>query len=86
MTVFYNGTDATSGIQGYQYALAGAGYSGTAAPIFHLFSGLTTAAHYVDIKAVDMASYRGAATISATASSVEAQSPISEDLPGSRSL
>ncbi len=43
VTVFYNGTDATSGIQGYQYALDGAGYSGTAAPIFHLFSGLSNA-------------------------------------------
>ncbi len=55
VTVFYNGTDATSGIQGYQYSLDGAGYSGTAAPIFHLFSGLSNALHYVNIKAVDKA-------------------------------
>ena len=55
VTVFWNGTDATSGINGYQYSLDGAGYSVTAAPIFHLFSGLTNGNHYVNIKALDKA-------------------------------
>ncbi len=55
VTVFWNGTDATSGIQGYQYALDSLSFSGTTAPIFHLFSGLSNGNHYVNIKALDKA-------------------------------
>ena len=55
VTVYWNGSDATAGIQGYQYSLDGAAFSGTAAPISHLFSSLLNGNHHVDIKAVDKA-------------------------------
>ncbi len=73
VTVFWNGSDATAGIQGYQYSLDGASFSGTTAPIFHLFSGLSDGSHYVDVKAVDLA---GRTTIKRVNFTVDTVAPV----------
>ena len=73
VTVFWNGSDATAGIQGYQYSLDGASFSGTTAPIFHLFSELSDGSHYVDVKAVDLA---GRTTIKRVNFTVDTVAPV----------
>ena len=56
VTVYWNGSDDTSGIAGYQYQIDIGGLLGHRGSVLsHTFSGLSNGAHRVDVKAIDMA-------------------------------
>ncbi len=63
VTVNWNGSDATSGVQGYQYKLDAASYSGTIEANTFTFTGLSDMLHTVIIKVTDNAGNINTATI-----------------------
>ena len=54
-TVFWNGSDATSGIQVYQYALDGAAWTSSGFGLSQVFAGLSEGDHTFSVKATDYA-------------------------------
>ena len=55
VSVFWSGSDATSGIKGYQYKIDTGSYSALSLGLTHDFAGLTDGPHTVYIKAFDNA-------------------------------